>query len=93
MTLFAATHASTRVQGLAVFFFEQDTQRQWEWMMAARLQIVEEFLNTRFVAHWRVTVRSARWALRGVNPTFSVNVVQMLRFGVMRLEVVALRIA
>ena len=80
-------HASTRVQGLAVFFLQQDSERQWEGMMAAALQIVVELLNARRVADGRVAIRSACWTFRGINSVFSVDVIQMLRFGVIRLEV------
>ena len=56
-------------------------------MIAATLQIVIQLLNARFVAYWRMAIRSARWTFGGINPVFSVNVIQMFRFRVVRLEV------
>ena len=79
-------YASTRVQGLAVFFFEQYAEREWERMMTPQFHIVEELLNAWRVAHRRVGIRSARRAFRWVNSVFSVNVIQIFRLGVIRLE-------
>jgi hypothetical protein len=75
------------VQGLPNFFLEQDSEGQREGMMAAALHIVVELLNARRVAKGRVPIRCAGWAFRGVNPVFTVDLIQMLRFGVIRLEV------
>ena len=80
-------HASTGVQGLAVFFIEQDTERQREGMMAKPLQIVVEFLNARLVADRRIMVRCACRTFRRINPVFPMDVIQMLGFRVIRLEV------
>ena len=81
------THAGARVQGLTVLFIEQNAERQRKGMMAEPLQIVVKLLNARFVAYWRMAVGGARRTFRGIDPVFSMNVIQVLRFRVIRLEV------
>ncbi len=51
-------------------------------------EIVEQFLNARFVAHGRVTIRCAGWTFRGIGAALPVDVIQMLSLGVIGFKVV-----
>ncbi len=56
-------------------------------MMATTLQVVVQLLNAWFVAYWRMAIGSARRPFGGIYPVLSVDVVQMLRLRIVRLEV------
>ena len=81
------SYASTGVQGLSVFFVKQDAERQRERMMADTSQIVEQLLNARFVAHRRMTIGRAGRTFGRIDPVLPVDMIKMLRLGVVRLEV------
>jgi hypothetical protein len=63
------------VQGLPVFFIEENAERQREWVMTKPLQVIVELLNARFVAYRRVTIGSACRALRRIDVMLAVDMV------------------
>jgi hypothetical protein len=86
-----ASYTRAGVHSLSVFLIEQYAKRQGKRMIAQPLEIIVEFLNSRFVAHWRITVRCTEAPFRRIDSVFPVDVIKILGLRIIRLEVIVVQ--
>src|SRR5262249_14966837 len=70
-----------------ILFVEKNANRQVEGLVAEVFQIVTQLLNSRLMADRWKSIRLARGRFRRIFGTDSVDLIQILRFGVIRLQV------
>ena len=81
------SYTGTGVQRLSLGFVKQDAERQRERVMAKPLEIVEQLLNARLVAHGRITIGRAGRAFRRIDPALPVDMIKLFRLCVVGLKV------
>ena len=67
---------------------QHDANGQRKWRVSDSAQVIGQFLDPRLVAHGWVGQGSAGPGLGGIYPPLAVDLVKLLRLGIVRLEIV-----